>query len=149
MLTIQYLIISLLFQVCDLFTLIDIPTKSNILKYNGDQSSTSFHSTNPYYTINNLSSSSILEYMRTLYEQEKQNDFKSDYNLIRALAPRIGKECFMSFLLFSSYVCHIRLKLKQKKEMLSAFRHRFEYDHKSIYTLHEINQTTRHVSFHD
>jgi hypothetical protein len=89
MLTIQYLFILILLQVSDLFVLLDIPSKTNLLKYNGDKSS--LRSTNSYYTLVNSSSSSLIDYMRTLYEQEKQNDKQLDYNLIRALAPRIGK----------------------------------------------------------
>ncbi|CAF0964527.1 unnamed protein product [Rotaria sp. Silwood1] len=88
MLKIQYLIVLILFQVCHLFVLLDISSKPSVLKYNGDKI-TSFHYKNPYYTISNSSSSSLIDYMRTLYEQEKQNDIKSDYNLIRALVPRI------------------------------------------------------------
>ncbi|CAF2071330.1 unnamed protein product [Rotaria magnacalcarata] len=88
MLTIQYLIILIIVQVCHLFVLLDVPSKSNILKYNEDQPS-SLPTTNRYYTMNNTSSSSLIDYMRTLFEQEKQNDRKSDYNLIRALVPRI------------------------------------------------------------
>jgi hypothetical protein len=89
MLTIQYLFILILLQISDLFVLLDIPSKTNLLKYNGDKSS--LRSTNSYYTLVNSSSSSLIDYMRTLYEQEKQNDKQLDYNLIRALAPRIGK----------------------------------------------------------
>lgn len=93
MLTIQYLLILFISQTCHLFVLVDIPSKSDVLQYNGDKSSSSssFHTINPYYQISNSSSSSLIDYMRTLYEQEKQNDIKVDYNLIRALAPRIGK----------------------------------------------------------
>jgi hypothetical protein len=91
MLTIQYLIILIFLQICDLFVLLDIPSKSNLLKYNGDKS-LSFRSTNSYYTLHNSNlSSSLIDFMRTLYEQEKQNEKQLDYNLIRALAPRIGK----------------------------------------------------------
>ena len=106
--TIQYLIILILIPICDLFIRFDIPSKSNVFRYNGNKlSSLSFRSTNPYYAFNNLNSSSLIDYMRTLYEQEKRNDMEFDYNLIRALAPRIGKRVF-----YDINVCHLRLKLK-------------------------------------
>ena len=90
MLTIQYLILLIILQIGDLFVLLDIPSKSNLLKkYNGDK--VALRSTNSYYTSVNSSSSSLIDYMRTLYEQEKQYEKQLDYNLIRALAPRIGK----------------------------------------------------------
>jgi hypothetical protein len=85
MFAIQYLIILLIVRVCDLFVLLDVPTKAD-------------KSSNSYYTLVNSSSSSLIDYMRTLYEQEKRNEIKSDYNLIRALAPRIGKISFMSLM---------------------------------------------------
>jgi len=111
MLIIQYLIIFIFIQTCDFFILLDrTPLKSNVLKYNGD-----IRSINTYYTLQNSSSSaSLIDFMRTLYEQEKPNDKQLDYNLIRGLAPRIGKK-FSSFYEFN--LCHIRLNLK----MLSAF----------------------------
>jgi len=89
MLTIQYLILLIFFQICDLFILINKP-----LKYNGDKSLSSFRLTNSYYSLQNSnlsSSSSLIDFMKTLYEQEKQNTKQIDYNLIRALAPRIGR----------------------------------------------------------
>jgi len=89
MLTIQYLILLLILQLSDLFVLLDTPSKSNLVKYNGDKSSV--RSIKSYYTLFNTSSSSLIDYMRTLYEQEKQNDKQVDFNLIRAVAPRIGK----------------------------------------------------------
>jgi hypothetical protein len=105
MLIIQYLIIFIFVQTCDLFVLLNSP-----LKYNED-----IRSINSYYTIKNSSlSASLIDYMRTLYEQEKINNKQFDYNLIRGLAPRIGKK-FSSFYEFN--LCHIRLNLK----MLSAF----------------------------
>jgi len=89
MLTIQYLILLIFFQICDLFI--------NPLKYNGDKS-LSFRLTNSYYTLKNsssISSLSLIDFMKTLYEQEKQNNNNNnkqiDYNLIRAIAPRIGR----------------------------------------------------------
>jgi hypothetical protein len=85
MLIIQYLILLILFQICDLFVLLDKP-----LKYNGDQT-LSYRSKNSYYQFKNISSSSLIDFMKTLYEQEKQNNKQFDYNLIRAIAPRIGK----------------------------------------------------------
>ena len=88
MLTIQYFIFLIILHCSDLFVLLDIPLQTNLLKYNGDKT---FRSTNSYYTLVNKSSSSLIDYMRTLYEQEKQNSKQVDYNLIRALAPRIGK----------------------------------------------------------
>jgi hypothetical protein len=92
MLTIQYLILLLILQLSDLFVLLDTPSKSNLVKYNGDKSSSSsVRSIKSYYTLFNTSSSSLIDYMRTLYEQEKQNDKQVDFNLIRAVAPRIGK----------------------------------------------------------
>lgn len=90
MLAIQYFIIFIIFQTCHLFVLLDIPSEPNSLNYNGDKTASSY-AKNLYYTISNSSSTSLIDYMRTLYEQEKQNYIKSDYNLIRALAPRIGK----------------------------------------------------------
>ncbi|CAF1200222.1 unnamed protein product [Adineta steineri] len=91
MLTIQYLIFLIILQLSDLFVLLDIPTtttkSNNVVKYNGDKPS--FRSTNSYYTLFNSSSSSLIDYMKTLYEQEKRNDKQFNYNLIRALAPRI------------------------------------------------------------
>jgi len=93
MLTIQYLILLLILQLSDLFVLLDTPSKSNLVKYNGDKSSSSssVRSIKSYYTLFNTSSSSLIDYMRTLYEQEKANDKQVDFNLIRAVAPRIGK----------------------------------------------------------
>jgi hypothetical protein len=91
MLTIQYLILLLILQLSDLFVLLDTPSKSNLVKYNGDKSSSSFRSIKSYYTLFNTSSSSLIDYMRTLYEQEKPNAKQVDFNLIRAVAPRIGK----------------------------------------------------------
>jgi hypothetical protein len=87
MLIIQYLILLIFFQISDLFI--------NPLKYNGDKS-LSFRLTNSYYSLKNsssLSSSSLIDFMKTLYEQEKQNNNNKqiDYNLIRAIAPRIGR----------------------------------------------------------
>ena len=78
MLIIQYLIILLFIHVCHVF----------------DQKSSS----NRYYTSNN-STLSLIDYMRTLYEQEKMTNKKNyDYNLIRALAPRLGMR-ILNFLL--------------------------------------------------
>ncbi len=92
MLTIQYLILLLILQLSDLFVLLDTPSKSNLVKYNGDKSSSSsVRSIKSYYTLFNTSSSSLIDYMRTLYEQEKPNAKQVDFNLIRAVAPRIGK----------------------------------------------------------
>ena len=56
-------------------------------------SSASMRLSNAYYSLLNRSSTSaLIDYMKTLYEQEKQlEEFSSDYNLIRALAPRLGK----------------------------------------------------------
>ncbi|CAF1184336.1 unnamed protein product [Rotaria sordida] len=106
MLTIQYLIILIVFQICHLFVLLDIPSQSNVLKYNGDKKTSSFYLKNSYYTTNNSSSSSLIDYMRTLYEQEKQNDIKSDYNLIRALAPRIVEIDNVTLYVFDLNVIH-------------------------------------------
>ncbi len=90
MLIIQYLIIFILVQTCDFFILLD----RSPIKYNGD-----IRSINSYYTLqNSSSSSSLIDFMRTLYEQEKTNDKQLDYNLIRALAPRIGKRKIRFFL---------------------------------------------------
>ncbi len=89
MLILQYFSFFLYLQICDLFVLLDIPSSSNVLNYHEEKSFSS-RTTNSYYTIQN-SSSSLIDFMRTLYEQEKQDDKQLDYNLIRALAPRIGK----------------------------------------------------------
>jgi len=86
MFIIQYLIFLIFFQIYDLFVLLDIPSKSN------EDKSLLFHSTNSYYTLKNSNlSSSLIDFMKTLYEQEKQNNKQVDYNLIRAIAPRIGR----------------------------------------------------------
>ncbi len=142
MFKIQYWILFILLPICHCFILLDLPAKSNLLKYNGDQTSP-HRSKNRYYTLQNSSTASLIDFMRTLYEQEKSNDKPLDYNLIRALAPRIGKREVYEF-----NVCQIRFKIKQKKppDIESAFRH--------IWSMiinrerDDINQTTRHVHFH-
>ena len=81
MLIIQYLIILIFIQVCHLL--------DQSVKYYGDQKSS-----NRYYTSNN-STSSLIDYMKTLYEQEKLTNKKNyNYNLIRALSPRLGMRIF-------------------------------------------------------
>lgn len=86
MLIIQYLIFLIYLQISDFFVLLDIPLKSNEEK----PPASSYYSTNSYYSLQNTNSS-LIDYMKTLYEQEKQNNKQFDYNVIRALAPRLGK----------------------------------------------------------
>lgn len=63
--------------------LIFLPTSHlfPLVQYHGDRSAQK-----SYYTTLN-STASLIDYMRTLYEQDQTQD----YNLIRALAPRLGK----------------------------------------------------------
>lgn len=92
----QYFLLVVFIRLTDLFVLLDSPPLKNedLVKYNGDRSSTSSRSSNSYYSLANKSSSSssLIDFMKTLYEQEKVlEEFSTDYNLIRGLAPRIGK----------------------------------------------------------
>ncbi|UJR20492.1 hypothetical protein I4U23_023620 [Adineta vaga] len=89
MLTIHLLAFLIIFHLSNTFVLLDLPLQSNLVKYNGDKSS-SYQSTKSYYSsLNSSSTAALIDYMRTLYEQAKQNVKQTDYNLIRALAPRI------------------------------------------------------------
>ena len=65
--------------------LFDSPPPPPLLQYHGDRSAQK-----SYYTTLN-STASLIDYMRTLYEQDQAQDKSVDYNLIRALAPRLGK----------------------------------------------------------
>ena len=97
MLTLNCLVIVLVLHVSYSFVLLDLPLQSNVVKYNGDKST--YRSSNSYYSsVNSSSTAPLIDYMRTLYEQEKQMLKPMDYNLIRALAPRIGKISFMSLM---------------------------------------------------
>lgn len=88
------------------------------VKYTGDQSS--FRS---YYNRPSANASApLVDYMRTLYEQEKTSARPTDYNLIRALAPRTGKSARCA-----SYAIRIS---EASAKMSSAFSHPGEYDRK-------------------
>jgi len=90
----QYFLLVVFIRLTDLFVLLDSPPlkTEDLVKYNGDRSSTSSRSSNSYYSLpkKSSSSSSLIDFMKTLYEQEKVlEEFSTDYNLIRGLAPRI------------------------------------------------------------
>ena len=87
--SIQYFLLVILISTGHLFVLLDLPSDTDLLKYNGDQPAV--RSTNSYYSPVNSSSSSLVDYMKTLYEHEKLGQLPNDYNLIRAVAPRLGK----------------------------------------------------------
>ena len=107
MVSIQYFIYFIIIQTISSFVPYELGSNGDIFKYNGDKSSSttsssrsvdeisSIPSANSYYSTINSSSSPLIDFMRTLYEQEKINRLQSDYNLIRALAPRIGKNMKM------------------------------------------------------
>lgn len=104
MLSSQYLIYLFIIQNGYCLSLFNGRSSSEIFQYNGDKTPSelssleesspteSYHSSNVYYpptSSNTGSSSALIDFMRTLYEQEKFSRIQSDYNVVRALAPRI------------------------------------------------------------
>lgn len=91
----QYFLGILFVHLAQAFVLLDVPPSRN------DEPLLSYQSGNAYYPNGktNTSSSPLIDFMKTLYEQERITPSTSDYNLIRALAPRLGKvECFSTSL---------------------------------------------------
>lgn len=101
MFNIQYCLIFVCVQTCDFFLLPARTSPPKLLKYNGD-----IPASNAYYTSTNVSpSASLIDFLRTVYEEEKNNGKQVDYNLIRALAPRVGKADTFSFFFHELNVC--------------------------------------------
>jgi hypothetical protein len=94
----QYFLGILFVHLAQAFVLLDVPPLRN------DEPVLSYQSGNSYYSsvktnASSSASSPLIDFMKTLYEQERVTPSTSDYNLIRALAPRLGKvECFYTSL---------------------------------------------------